>query len=188
MILGVVMIFGILVMQFNSFRQAGIVMMAVPLSFIGVVIGMWACDFPFSLASFIGLVSLTGIVVNDAIVLVDFTNQARRRGLPLREAIVESGVNRLRPVLLTTFATIGGLLPLLLNISGGAEFWQPLTAAVVFGLAFATVLTLIVIPVCYSVAYSVPAAMSGARHSLGDALHNLRNRRRRLASTTASGD
>jgi len=155
MILGVVLIFGILVTQFNSFRQATIVMVTVPLSFIGVVLGMWACSFPFSLASFIGLVSLTGIVVNDAIVLVDFTNQARRRGLPLREAILEAGINRLRPVLLTTVTTIGGLLPLLLNISGGAEFWQPLTAAVVFGLAFATVLTLIVIPVCYSIGYSM---------------------------------
>ena len=154
MILGVVLIFGILVTQFNSFRQSVIVMVTVPLSFIGVVLGMWACSFPFSLASFIGLVSLTGIVVNDAIVLVDFTNQARKRGLPLREAILESGINRLRPVLLTTVTTIGGLLPLLLNISGGAEFWQPLTAAVIFGLAFATVLTLVVIPVCYSVGYT----------------------------------
>ena len=156
MILGVVLIFGILVTQFNSFRQSIIVMITVPLSFIGVVLGMWACGFPFSLASFIGLVSLTGIVVNDAIVLVDFTNQARDRGLPLREAILEAGINRLRPVMLTTVTTIGGLLPLLLNISGGAEFWQPLTAAVVFGLAFATVLTLVVIPVCYSVAYGMP--------------------------------
>ncbi|MCG8448998.1 MAG: efflux RND transporter permease subunit, partial [Pirellulales bacterium] len=155
MILGVVLIFGILVMQFNSFRQSMIVMFTVPLSFIGVTLGMWACSFPFSLASFIGLVSLTGIVVNDAIVMVDFMNKARRRGLPLREAIMEAGVNRLRPVLLTTFTTIGGLLPLLLNISGGAEFWQPLTAAVVFGLAFASVLTLLVIPVAYSLAYSV---------------------------------
>ena len=154
MILGVVLIFGILVTQFNSFRQSVIVMVTVPLSFIGVVLGMWACSFPFSLASFIGLVSLTGIVVNDAIVMVDFTNQARKRGLPLREAILESGINRLRPVLLTTVTTIGGLLPLLLNISGGAEFWQPLTAAVIFGLAFATVLTLVVIPVCYSVGYT----------------------------------
>ena len=155
MILGVVLIFGILVTQFNSFRQSVIVMFTVPLSFIGVTLGMWACAFPFSLASFIGLVSLTGIVVNDAIVMVDFTNKARDRGLPLREAIMEAGINRLRPVLLTTVTTIGGLLPLLLNISGGAEFWQPLTAAVVFGLAFASVLTLLVIPVAYSLAYSV---------------------------------
>jgi len=156
MLLGVVLIFGILVTQFNSFRQGIIVMLTVPLSFIGVTLGMWACSFPFSLASFIGLVSLTGIVVNDAIVMVDFMNSARKRGLPLRDAIMEAGVNRLRPVILTTVTTIGGLLPLLLNISGGAEFWQPLTAAVVFGLAFATVLTLFVIPVAYSVAYSFP--------------------------------
>ena len=154
MLLGVVLIFGILVTQFNSFRQSIIVMLTVPLSFIGVTLGMWACSFPFSLASFIGLVSLTGIVVNDAIVIVDFMNRARKRGLPLRDAIMEAGINRLRPVILTTVTTIGGLLPLLLNISGGAEFWQPLTAAVVFGLAFASVLTLLVIPVAYSVAYS----------------------------------
>lgn len=167
MILGVVLIFGILVTQFNSFRQSMIVMITVPLSFIGVVLGMWACGFPFSLASFIGLVSLTGIVVNDAIVLVDFTNQARKRGLPLREAIIEAGINRLRPVMLTTVTTIGGLLPLLLNISGGAEFWQPLTAAVVFGLAFATVLTLVVIPVCYSIAYTFFGnAQAGAKKCL----------------------
>ena len=128
---------------------------------------MWSCGFPFSLASFIGLVSLTGIVVNDAIVLVDFTNQSRRRGLPLREAVLEAGINRLRPVLLTTVTTIGGLLPLLLNISGGAEFWQPLTAAVVFGLAFATVLTLIVIPVCYSLAYSATESLRGGTQLVG---------------------
>ena len=157
MVLGVVLIFGILVIQFNSFRQSIIVMFTVPLSFIGVVLGMWACSFPFSLASFIGLVSLTGIVVNDAIVMVDFMNRGRKRGHSLRDAILEAGINRLRPVLLTTVTTIGGLLPLLLNISGGAEFWQPLTAAVVFGLAFASVLTLLVIPVAYSVAYSIPA-------------------------------
>ena len=170
MALGVVLIFGILVTQFNSFRQSCIVMITVPLSFIGVVIGMWACGFPFSLATFIGLVSLTGIVVNDAIVMVDFTNQARRRGLPLREAIIEAGVNRLRPVMLTTVTTIGGLLPLLLNLSGGAEFWQPLTAAVVFGLAFATVLTLVVIPVCYSIAYSTMPAVREGLASIGQLL------------------
>lgn len=154
MLIAVVLIAAILVWQFNSFRQSAIVMVTVPLSFIGVVIGMWAAGFPFSLASFIGLVSLTGIVVNDAIVLVDFTNQARKRGMPVREALVEAGVNRLRPVMLTTVTTIGGLLPLLLNISGGAEFWQPLTGAVVFGLAFATVLTLVVIPCAYSLYYT----------------------------------
>lgn len=177
MLIAVVLIAAILAIQFNSFRQSAIVMAAVPLSFIGVVLGMWACGFPFSLATFIGLVSLTGIVVNDAIVLVDFTNQTRRRheAEALAEAektgaepkpssefvddsLVEAGINRLRPVMLTTVTTCGGLLPLLMNISGGAEFWQPLTGAVVFGLAFATVLTLAVIPCAYSLAHVKPRA------------------------------
>jgi HAE1 family hydrophobic/amphiphilic exporter-1 len=154
MVVGVVLIFAVLVIQFNSFRQTLIVLMSVPLSFVGVVFGMWICQDPFSLASFIGLIALAGVVVNDAIVLVDFTNQARRRGLPVQEAILEAGVNRLRPVILTTVTTIGGLLPLFLNWSGGAEFWRPLTGAVIFGLSFATLLTLLVIPVCYSLAYA----------------------------------
>ena len=153
MAIGMILIFGILVAQFNSFRQAVVVLVAVPLSFVGVILGMWLCNFAFSLASFIGLVSLTGIVVNDAIVMVDFTNQARRRGLPVREAVVEAGVNRLRPVLLTTVTTCGGMLPLFLNITGGNEFWQPLTGAIIFGLLVATTLTLLVIPVTYSLAY-----------------------------------
>ncbi len=153
MFIAVVLIFGLLILQFNSFRQAIIVLLTVPLSFVGVVAGSWLCSFPFSLASFIGLISLTGIVVNDAIVVVDFINQFRARGLPLREAIAQAAVSRLRPVLLTTATTVGGLLPLMLNLTGGAEFWQPLTGAVIFGLSCATVLTLIVIPVTYSLAY-----------------------------------
>ena len=154
MVVGVILISAVLVIQFNSFRQTLVVLMSVPLSFVGVVFGMWVCRDPFSLASFIGLIALAGVVVNDAIVMVDFTNQARRRGLPVKEAVMEAGVNRLRPVLLTTVTTIGGLLPLFLNWSGGAEFWRPLTGAVIFGLSFATLLTLLVIPVCYSLAYA----------------------------------
>jgi len=128
-----------------------------------VIFGMWICGHPFSLASFNGLICLAGIVVNDAIVLVDFTNQARRRGMGVKEALMEAGVNRLRPVLLTTVTTIGGLFPLFMNFSGGAEFWQPLTGAVIFGLAFATVLTLVMIPVCYSLAYSFSGHRSEPR-------------------------
>ncbi len=154
MIIGIVLICAILVLQFNSFRQTGVVLTTVPLSFIGVAIGMWVAGFAFSLASFIGLVSLTGVVVNDAIVMVDFINQGRRRGKTVHDAIVEAGRYRMRPVLLTTLTTIGGLMPLFLNISGGAEFWQPLTGAIIFGLSFASILTLVVIPVCYSLAYA----------------------------------
>ena len=164
MIVGVVLIFGILVIQFNSFRQTIVVLATVPMSFVGVVFGLWICGHPFSLASFIGLICLAGVVVNDAIVLVDFTNQARRRGMHVKHALLEAGINRLRPVLLTTITTIGGLTPLFLNVSGGAEFWQPLTGAVIFGLAFATILTLIVIPVCYSLVYRRSDLKPGRAH------------------------
>ena len=154
MVVAVVLIFAILVVQFNSFRQAVIVILTVPFSFIGVIAGNWIFGFPFSLATFIGLVSLAGVVVNDAIVVVDFINQARERGLSVRDAIIEAGINRLRPVFLTTVTTIGGLFPLFLNISGGAEFWQPLCGAIIFGLLLATFLTLLVVPVCYSLFYN----------------------------------
>ena len=153
MVLAVVLIAGILVLQFNSFRQTIIVLVTIPLSFVGVILGMWICDFPFSLASFIGLVSLAGVVVNDAIVMIDFTNQVRREGHPLEDALLDAGRKRLRAVMLTTVTTIGGLLPLFFNLSGGAEFWQPLTGAIIFGLMMASLLTLVVIPVFYSLAY-----------------------------------
>ena len=130
-----------------------VVMVTVPLSFVGVVFGLWIMDFHFSLPAFIGLVCLTGIVVNDAIVMISYTNELRASGKRVREALVIAGQTRFRPVLLTTLTTTGGLLPLFLNISGGNEFWQPLTGSIIFGLCFATVLTLVVIPVFYSLVY-----------------------------------
>ncbi|MBX7167761.1 MAG: efflux RND transporter permease subunit [Pirellulales bacterium] len=153
MILGVVLIFGILVIQFYSFRQSIVVMSTVPLSFVGVVVGMLVCQFDFSLAAFIGLVSLTGVVVNDAIVLVDFVNEAIKRGLPLDEAVVEGGMKRCRAVILTMLTSNGGMLPTFFNFSGGSEFWQPLCGSIIFGLLVSAFLTLIVIPVGYSLAY-----------------------------------
>ncbi len=155
MIVGVVLIAAILVIEFNSLRQAAVVMMTVPLSFVGVVLGMWLCGFHFSLASFIGLISLTGVVVNDAIVLVDFANAARLRGMALDDALVEAGIKRSRAVLLTMLTSNGGMLPTFLNMSGGGEFWQPLTGAIIFGLTVSAFLTLIVIPVCYSLVYDL---------------------------------
>lgn len=153
MIIGFVLIIVILVIEFNSLRQTMVVMATVPLSFVGVVLGMWMCDFHFSLASFIGLISLTGVVVNDAIVLVDFANDARRRGLSLDESLVEAGTKRSRAVLLTMLTSVGGMLPTFLNLSGGGEFWQPLVGAIIFGLIVSAILTLIVIPVAYRLVY-----------------------------------
>ena len=154
MIVGIVLIVAILVIEFNSFRQAAVVMATVPLSFVGVVFGMWFCNFPFSLASFIGLISLTGVVVNDAIVLVDFANQARARGLNVRDSLMVAGQKRARAVMLTMLTSIGGMLPTFFNITGGGEFWVPLTGAIIFGLLFSAILTLVVIPVSYSLVYN----------------------------------
>ncbi len=149
MAIGAILILVILTAQFNSFSQPIIIMLAIPLAFVGVVLGLLVCGYNFSIATMIGVVALTGIVVNDAIVLVDFINQMRRQGLGLNEAIIRAGQLRLRPVFLTTVTTIGGLLPLALNVSGGGEFWQPLTVSVMFGVGCATVLTLLVIPTVY---------------------------------------
>lgn len=153
MIIGIVLIAAILVIEFYSIRQAIVVMSTVPLSFVGVVMGMWLCRFDFSLASFIGLISLTGVVVNDAIVLVDFVNDARRRKVPLDDALVEAGTKRARAVLLTMLTSVGGMLPTFLNLSGGGEFWQPLVGAIIFGLTISAFLTLLVIPVAYWLVY-----------------------------------
>jgi len=141
----------ILVVKFNSFIQPLIVLFSVPLSLIGVSIGLMICGFHFSISAMIGLVALSGIVVNDAIVLVDFINRLRAAGIPIREAVVYAGQLRLRPIFLTTVTTIGGLLPLALNLAGGGEFWQPLTVTIMFGLGFATLLQLFIIPLaCYT--------------------------------------
>ncbi|MCA9772739.1 MAG: efflux RND transporter permease subunit, partial [Myxococcales bacterium] len=148
---GLVTILFILAAQFNSLKQPLIVMLAIPLSFIGVIAGLWITGNHFGFLSFVGTVALTGIVVNDAIVLVDYANQARRsRGFAVNDALIEACHKRLRPVLMTSITTIGGLLPLALDWSGGGDFWAPLAWSIIFGLAVATVLTLVVIPTLYS--------------------------------------
>ena len=136
----------ILVIKFNSFVQPAVVLFSVPLSLVGVAIGLMICGFYFSVAAMIGVVALAGIVVNDAIVLVDFVNRLRKTGVPLEKAIVFAGQLRLRPIMITTVTTIGGLLPLGLNLAGGGEFFQPLTVSIMFGLGFATLLQLFLIP------------------------------------------
>jgi multidrug efflux pump len=136
----------ILVWKFNSFVQPLIVLFSVPLSLVGVALGLMICGFYFSVAAMIGVVALSGIVVNDAIVLVDFINRLRDTGVPIKKAIIYAGQLRLRPIFITTITTIVGLLPLGLNLTGGGEFFQPLTVSIMFGLGFATLLQLFIIP------------------------------------------
>ncbi|MFQ5698704.1 MAG: efflux RND transporter permease subunit [Myxococcota bacterium] len=144
------LIFLILAVQFDSLLQPWIVICTIPLSIVGVVCGLLATGTPFSFMVFIGIVALTGIVVNDGIVLIDAINQGRKAGMPVYNAIRDAAMSRLRPVLLTTVTTIFGLLPLTLQVTSGGEFWVPLGLTVISGLLVASVLTLIFVPVLYS--------------------------------------
>lgn len=145
MLLAILLIAVILVFQFNSYLQALIILFTLPLALIGVFFGFFLLGWPVTFFSFIGIIGLCGIVVNDAIILIDRANYLRRHGMELREATVEAGVSRLQPIFLTTLTTIFGLLPLgIFN-----EMWRSLAFAIIFGIAFATVLTLLIVPVMY---------------------------------------
>ncbi|MFQ5514298.1 MAG: efflux RND transporter permease subunit [Myxococcota bacterium] len=147
---GLLLIFVVMAIQFNSLVQPLIVLAAVPLSLIGIVLGLLVTGLPFSFMVFIGAVALTGIVVNDGIVMVDAINRNRADGMPLQNAIRDAALSRLRPVLLTTITTAFGLLPLTLNVAGGGEFWVPLGVAIISGLVVASALTLHFVPVLYA--------------------------------------
>ncbi len=150
-LIALMLIYFILGSLFQSFIQPFIVMAAIPFALDGVVIGHLIMGEPLSFLSMMGLVALGGVVVNDSLILVDFINRSREAGTPRDEAILASGVARLRPVLLTTVTTVGGLIPLAFFASGQAKFLSPMAISVVWGLAFATLLTLILIPCLYAI-------------------------------------
>jgi len=139
-------ILAVLVLQFRSFRQTLIVFSAIPLAGIGSTLALLLTGNSFSFTAFIGLISLIGIVVNNSILLVDYTNNLRKEGKPLNEAIIESGETRFTPIILTTLTTIGGLLPLTLQ---GGTLWAPMGWTIIGGLLVSTFLTLVVVPVLY---------------------------------------
>jgi HAE1 family hydrophobic/amphiphilic exporter-1 len=148
--LALLLVYMILAAQFESFVHPFTILMAVPLALVGAVLALLLTGGGLNTMSLIGVVILVGIVVNDSIVKVDFINQARSQGLPLREAILEAGRVRLRPIVMTTVTTVLGLTPMALGIGRGADLRAPLAVAVIGGLLVATVLTLIVVPVVYS--------------------------------------
>jgi len=145
--LAIALMYMILAAEFESLKYPFIIMLAAPLAIIGVVFGLLVTHQTINLMSLIGLMVLVGIVDNDAIVKVDFILQERKRGTPLREAIRLAGEKRLRPIVMNTVTTIFGMLPMMIYPGTGTEFYRPLAVAVIFGLAFATALTLVVVPV-----------------------------------------
>jgi multidrug efflux pump subunit AcrB len=158
-IIAMLLVYTILATQFRSLIQPLVVMAAIPLSFIGVVIGFFVSGAPIGMIALIGVVGLAGIVVNDSLVLVDFINQRRSRGMELDEAIVTASKLRLRPIFLTSITTVAGLFPLALA-GEAAPLLSPMATAIAWGLSFATVLTLILVPCLYRIA-------AGASHGLG---------------------
>lgn len=165
--LALILVYMILAAQFESFLHPFTILMAVPLALIGAIGALLSTGQGLNTMSLIGMVILVGIVVNDAIVKVDFINQARRRGMELRRAILEAGRVRLRPIIMTTATTVLGLLPMALGLGRGADLRAPLAIAVIGGLLVATALTLIVVPVVYSAVESARSWVAGGGGSEG---------------------
>ena len=137
-----------MVLQFRSVIKSVVVMLTVPLGLIGALIGLTVTGSPLGFMAMLAMVSLAGVMVSHIIVLSDYIEHARAEGLPLEQALVKAGLARLRPVLVTVFATVGGLIPLFLT---GGALWHPLTAVHIVGLLLATVLTLVMLPTLYYV-------------------------------------
>ena len=154
-VLALVLVYMVMACQFESLRDPLVVMFSVPLAGFGVILALYLTKTTFNMQSFIGCIMLAGIVVNNAILLVDTANLLRREGLPLDRAIREAGTRRLRPILMTTLTTVLGLLPLALGFGDGGETQAPMARAVIGGLSSSTFITLFFIPAVYSVAESL---------------------------------
>lgn len=153
--IAVIIIVLLLIAQFNSIRRPLIILLTIPLALIGVIIGLLLARSYFGFMTLLGVISLAGIVINNAIVLIDRIRiEIDENGLSPGDAILESAQQRLRPILLTTATTIGGLIPLWL---GGGPMWEPMAISIIFGLLFATLLTLGVVPILYALFFRVPA-------------------------------
>ena len=160
--LAIFLVYIVMASQFESLIHPFIIIFTIPLALIGVVIFLYILNIPLSIVVFLGLIMLAGIVVNNAIVLVDYINKLREQGRALDEAIVEAGKTRLRPILMTTMTTVLGLLPMALGLGDGAEIRTPMAITVIVGLLSSTVLTLVVIPVVYRIAAGKKAATTAA--------------------------
>ena len=150
LILSIALVYMVMASQFESLLSPFIIMFTVPLAFIGALIALYLFNVSISIPAMIGFVVLTGIIVNNGIVLVDLINRLKSEGKSTYDAILIAGPTRLQPILMTALTTILGLLPMALGIGEGAELQLPLAVTVCGGLIFATALTLIVVPVVYS--------------------------------------
>ena len=150
-LIAIALVFAVMLATFRSYRLPLVVLTAIPLALIGVALGLFITGTPVNVSSFMGLLLLVGVVVKNGILLIDVANRERTAGASVHEALVVAGRTRLRPIVMTTLAAIGGLFPLALGLGQGAEMERPLAIAVIGGLSTATIFTLVVIPVLYDV-------------------------------------
>jgi HAE1 family hydrophobic/amphiphilic exporter-1 len=150
LLLAVILVYFVLAAQFESFISPLAIMLSLPLSLVGMAGMLFLTGDTINIMSLIGLIMLMGLVTKNAILLVDFAQVLRSRGMERREAIITAGRTRLRPIMMTTLAMIFGMLPLALGLGPGAEVRAPMARAVIGGLVTSTLLTLLVVPVMYS--------------------------------------
>jgi multidrug efflux pump subunit AcrB len=156
-IVGLLLIYVVLGAQFKSFIQPIVIMFAVPFGMIGAMVGLLLANATLSIVAMFGVVALAGIVVNDSIVLIDFINKYRENGYNRWYAILKGGSVRLRPIVLTTLTTVFGLIPMAIGLGGKSPIWMPMAYTIIFGLSFATTMTLFVMPALYAITTDVRA-------------------------------
>ena len=144
-----VIIFAMLAVPLNSYIQPIIIMTAIPFGIVGAVIGHLIMGYSLSVISMFGVVALCGVVVNDSLVLIDFSNRRVRAGMSRRDAVQQAGINRFRPIILTTLTTFGGLSPMIFETSRQARFLIPMAISLGYGILFATMITLVLVPSLY---------------------------------------
>lgn len=150
LVFSIFLVYAVMAIQFENFLFPFIIMFSMPATIIGIVFGLFVSGLSLSIPAFIGIIMLAGIVVNNSIVLVDYINILRRRGMERHEAIIEAGKSRLRPILMTTLTTVLAMIPLGLALGEGAEMQQPLAVTIIFGLSVSSIFTLLLIPIVYT--------------------------------------
>ena len=163
-IIAVLAIYLILASQFNDYVQPLIILSAIPFAFIGVVFGLFLTHSVFTIGSFMAVIGLAGVAVNDSLILIDFMNKERRRGVPLRQSVINGCSARMRPVLITTVTTMLGMLPMAIGIPHKSITWAPMATAFATGLISATTLALLIIPVEFELTELIKEKLSGFGH------------------------
>jgi multidrug efflux pump subunit AcrB len=149
LLMALIVIYAMLAVPFNSFIQPIIIMMSIPFGIVGAVLGHLLMGYSLSVMSTFGVVALSGVVINDALVLIDFANRKRLSGITAHDAIHGAGIHRFRPIMLTTLTTFGGLTPMIFETSRQARFLIPMAISLGFGILFATIITLLLVPSLY---------------------------------------